>query len=156
MINVASLKVSSFLYCLKNTTSVSVQSTDLQIDNGTHPFLLNRWCLGRMTNIKRTDQIEKIRCALGRGVKLTGGCGNADGKWYLLKVFKSKNMSVFLENLSQSKVFVQSSIWNASEDRDPATIQSILPGSRSKIFNKIRFSLKLQEWTNSNGRFFVC
>ena len=53
-------------------------------------------------------------------------------------------------------MFVQSSIWNASEDRDPATIQSILPGSRSKIFNKIRFSLKLQEWTNSNGRFFVC
>ena len=88
----ASLKVSSFLYCLKNTTSVSVQSTDLQIDNGTHPFLLNRWCLGRMTNIKRTDQIEKIRCALGRGVKLTGGCGNADGKWYILKFL---NLQVF-------------------------------------------------------------
>ena len=57
-----------------------VHSNELQIDNGTHPFLLNRFCLGRMTNIKRTEQIEKIRCALGRGVKLTGGCGNADGK----------------------------------------------------------------------------
>ena len=88
----ANLKVSSFLYCLKNTTSVSVQSTDLQIDNGTHPFLLNRWCLGRMTNIKRTDQIEKIRCALGRGVKLTGGCGNADGKLYIFKIFKLKKL----------------------------------------------------------------
>lgn len=57
----------------------TVHSNELQIDNGTHPFLLNRFCLGRMTNIKRTEQIEKIRCALGRGVKLTGGCGNADG-----------------------------------------------------------------------------
>jgi len=112
-----------------------VHSNELQIDNGTHPFLLNRFCLGRMTNIKRTEQIEKIRCALGRGVKLTGGCGNAD---------------VFLENLSQSKVFVQSSIWNASEERDLATIQSIQPNQRQKIFNKIKFSLKLQEWTNSN------
>ena len=52
-------------------------------------------------------------------------------------------------------MFVQSSIWNASEERDSATIQSIQPNQRQKIFNKIKFSLKLQEWTNSNGMFIL-
>ena len=53
---------------------------EIKIDNGTHPFLTNRFCLGHIQNIRRTDKIEGVRCVLGRGIRLMGGFGNTDGK----------------------------------------------------------------------------
>lgn len=107
---------------------------EIKIDNGTHPFLTNRFCLGHIQNIRRTDKIEGVRCVLGRGVRLLGGFGNTD---------------VHLENLSQSKVFVQSANLNELDKCDQRQIRPILPGEQGKIFDKVSFSLKLQELTHN-------
>ena len=73
--------------------------------------------------------------------------------WFLNKKLQNQDyFSVFLENLSQQKVFVQSAIWNASEKQDPALIRSIDAGSRQRIFNKQTFSQKLLECTYTNGK----
>jgi len=125
-----------FYYELKDRCSdFDVYTNEISIDNGTHPYLPNRFCVGNVSNFNRTDQIERIRVALGRGVKLTGGSDNQD---------------VFLENLSQQKIFVQSAIWNASDKQDPALIRSIESGTRQRIFNKQTFSQKLLEATYTN------
>ena len=58
---------------------------------------------------------------------------------------------VHLENQTQSKVFVQSANWNKLENESVDFVRPILPGQRRKIFDKVSFSLKLQELTNSNG-----
>ena len=128
----------------------NVYANELQIDNGTHPFVANRFCLGHIPNIKRTECTERVRCSLGKGIKLTGGFGSSESK-----KFRKRNpqiiLPVHLENQTQSKVFVQSANWNKLENESVDLVRPILPGQRRKIFDKVSFSLKLQERTNSNG-----
>ena len=103
-------------YEMSNRVGEQFRATQSQviIDGFTHPSSAERFCLGGLTNIQRTMEIDKARRFIGRGVKLFHICG-----------------SVFAECLSDNPVFVQSPIANKKFSWDPATVCKIPP---SKIF----------------------
>ena len=86
------------------------------IDGFTNPSNAERFCLGGLTNVQRTFEIDKARRHIGRGVKLFHTRGN-----------------VFAECISDNPVFVQSPITNQRLSWHPATVCKIPP---SKILVK--------------------
>lgn len=82
------------------------------IDGFTNPSNDERFCLGSLTNVNRTSEINRIRCSIGRGVKLFHIRGN-----------------VFAECLSGNSVFVQSPIANRRHSWHPATVCKIEPSN---------------------------
>ncbi|CAF3064157.1 unnamed protein product [Rotaria sp. Silwood2] len=93
------------------------------IDGYTHPSDAERFCLGGLTNIERTMEIDKARRYIGRGVKLFHIRGN-----------------VFAECLSDNPVFVQSPIANKRFSWHPATVCRIPPNVRLQIFDSDEFT----------------
>ena len=87
------------------------------IDGFTDPSNAERFCLGGLTNVHRTFEIDKARRHIGRGVKLFHIRGN-----------------VFAECISDNPVFVQSPITNQRLAWHPATVCKI-PPSMTKIEN---------------------
>ena len=86
------------------------------IDGFTNPSNAERFCLGGLTNVHRTFEIDKARRHIGRGVKLFHIRGN-----------------VFAECISDNPVFVQSPITNQRLSWHPATVCKI-PPSKSIVF----------------------
>jgi hypothetical protein len=80
------------------------------IDGFTDPSNAERFCLGGLTNVHRTFEIDKARRHIGRGVKLFHIRGN-----------------VFAECISDNPVFVQSPITNQRLSWHPATVCKIPP-----------------------------
>lgn len=80
------------------------------IDGFTNPSNAERFCLGGLTNVHRTFEIDKARRHIGRGVKLFHIRGN-----------------VFAECISDNPVFVQSPITNQRLSWHPATVCKIPP-----------------------------
>jgi hypothetical protein len=86
------------------------------IDGFTDPSNAERFCLGGLTNVQRTFEIDKARRHIGRGVKLFHIRGN-----------------VFAECISDNPVFVQSPITNQRLSWHPATVCKI-PPSKNYLF----------------------
>ena len=80
------------------------------IDGFTDPSNAERFCLGGLTNVHRTFEIDKARRHIGRGVKL----------------FHTRGI-VFAECISDNPVFVQSPITNQRLSWHPATVCKIPP-----------------------------
>lgn len=93
------------------------------IDGFTNPSNAERFCLGGLTNVHRTFEIDKARRYIGRGVKLfhVRGC-------------------VYAECISDNPVFVQSPITNQRLSWHPATVCKIPPKVRLKIFDSDDFT----------------
>ena len=86
------------------------------IDGYTNPSNAERFCLGGLTNVHRTFDIDKARRHIGRGVKLfhVRGC-------------------VYAECLSDNPVFVQSPITNQRLSWHPATVCKIPPSKEPLV-----------------------
>jgi MAD (mothers against decapentaplegic) family protein 2/3 len=99
-------------YEMANRVGEQYRGTQSQviIDGYTNPSNAERFCLGGLTNVQRTLEIDRARRYIGRGVKLFHIRGN-----------------VFAECLSDNPVFVQSPITNRRFGWHPATVCKIPP-----------------------------
>jgi hypothetical protein len=105
-------------YEMSNRVGEQYRATQAQviIDGFTHPSDAERFCLGGLTNVQRTEEIDKARRYIGRGVKLSQIRGN-----------------IFAECVSDNPVFVQSPIANKRFSWHPATVCKI-PSSKVFIY----------------------
>lgn len=92
----------------------------VSIDGYVDPSRGNRFCLGALSNVHRTEQSEKSRLHIGRGVELTLK-GEGD---------------VWLRCLSDHSVFVQSYYLDRENGRQPGeAVHKIFPGANIKVFD---------------------
>ncbi|KAF7278725.1 mothers against decapentaplegic homolog 4-like [Rhynchophorus ferrugineus] len=90
------------------------------IDGYVDPSKGNRFCLGALSNVHRTEQSEKSRLHIGRGVQLTLK-GEGD---------------VCLKCLSNHSVFVQSYYLDRENGRQPGeAVHKIFPNADIKVFD---------------------
>jgi MAD (mothers against decapentaplegic) family protein 2/3 len=92
------------------------------IDGYTDPSSAQRFCLGVLSNVNRTNEIEMTRHYIGRGLMLS-----------------YENGQVFAECLSENPVFVQSPNCNQRYNWHLATVVKIPPGCNLKIFDEADF-----------------
>jgi hypothetical protein len=122
-------------YEMSNRVGAQFCATQSQviIDGFTHPSNAERFCLGGLTNVQRTSEIDRTRRFIGRGVKLFHIRGN-----------------VFAECISDNPVFVQSPITNQRLSWHPATVCKIPPNVRLKIFDSEDFTRVLTSAVNES------
>ena len=95
------------------------------IDGYMNPSSAERFCLGNLPNVERTQDIDKTRRYIGRGVKLFHVRGN-----------------VFAECLSDNPVFIQSQIGNKKLSWDLATVCKI-PSSKTLLSLQLKINLSI-------------
>ncbi|CBY14051.1 unnamed protein product [Oikopleura dioica] len=93
----------------------------------------NRFSLGLLTNINRKPESDSARRYIGRGCT----------------VYTDNNDSVFLYNMSESSIFVQSPICNLQHSWHPATVVKIPPQGCIEIFSNTKYEETLCSKINS-------
>ncbi|XP_066139406.1 mothers against decapentaplegic homolog 4-like isoform X2 [Euwallacea fornicatus] len=102
------------------TFKVLSQIPTVSVDGYVDPSRGNRFCLGALSNVHRTEQSEKSRLHIGRGVELTLK-GEGD---------------VWLRCLSDHSLFVQSYYLDRENGRQPGeAVHKIFPGANIKVFD---------------------
>lgn len=101
---------------------VSSNVHSVTIDGYTDPSSAQRFCLGVLSNVNRTNEIEMTRHYIGKGLQLS-----------------YENGQVFAECLSENPVFVQSPNCNQRYQWHLATVVKIPPGCNLKIFDEADF-----------------
>ena len=82
----------------------------MQIDGGTCPSDISRFCLGSLNNANRNSNVERARRFIGRGIRLV-----------------YENGEVMAKCDSEAPVFVQSPNSNLRRQWHPATVCRIPP-----------------------------
>jgi MAD (mothers against decapentaplegic) family protein 2/3 len=113
------------------TFQASSSVNQLTIDGYTDPSRAERFCLGVLSNINRSPEIELTRRHIGRGLKLY-----------------NNGYQVYAECLSENPVFVQSPICNRQNGWHLATVCKIPPGCKLLIFDMDVFTQLLSETVN--------
>jgi len=111
--------------------SFHASQTDVYVDGFVDPSSSERFCLGLLTNVNRTQEVEQCRKLISRGVRL----------YYI-------GGEVFIECLSDHPIFVQSPIFNSMSGYHPATVCRIEKGSNFKIFDNHEFANLLTNTVN--------
>ena len=101
------------------------------VDGGTDPSSPDRFCLGVLTNVHRSQVIESTRKHIGKGVHL----------YYI-------GGEVFAECRSESSIFVQSQNYNVRNGNDLTAVEKLEPGHTMKIFSNLEFAMLLSESVN--------
>jgi len=92
----------------------------VKVDGYVDPAREDRFCLGALSNVHRTEKIEKARLHIGKGVQL---CLFNEG-------------DVWLECLSDNSVFVQSFWLDTQAGRGPGdAVHKIYPAAYLKVFD---------------------
>ncbi|OQR74516.1 mothers against decapentaplegic4-like [Tropilaelaps mercedesae] len=103
-----------------DTFKTSSMSKHVLIDGFVDPAGGNRFCLGALSNVHRTEVSEKARLHIGKGVQLSVR-GEGD---------------VYLRCLSDHAVFVQSFYLDREAGRQPGdAVHKIYPGACTKVFD---------------------
>ncbi|XP_035902368.1 mothers against decapentaplegic homolog 4 isoform X1 [Anopheles stephensi] len=106
---------------------------NVTIDGYVDPSGGNRFCLGALSNVHRTEQSEKARLHIGKGVQLDLR-GEGD---------------VWLRCLSDHSVFVQSYYLDREAGRTPGdAVHKIYPGACIKVFDLRQCHLQMQSLAN--------
>lgn len=117
------------------TFKVPSSKPNVIIDGYVDPSGGNRFCLGALSNVHRTEQSERARLHIGKGVKLDLR-GEGD---------------VWLRCLSDHSVFVQSYYLDREAGRSPGdAVHKIYPEACIKV------SLVVFVWTRFNGASKIC
>ncbi|CAH8469145.1 unnamed protein product [Schistosoma rodhaini] len=99
---------------------VPSQYSRVTVDGYTDPSSPNRFCLGQLSNVHRSEQSEKSRLYIGKGVELDN-VGEGD---------------VWIRCLSEFSVFVQSYYLDREAGRAPGdAVHKIYPGAYIKVFD---------------------
>ncbi|XP_053679942.1 mothers against decapentaplegic homolog 4 [Anopheles nili] len=107
---------------------------NVTIDGYVDPSGGNRFCLGALSNVHRTEQSEKARLHIGKGVQLDLR-GEGD---------------VWLRCLSDHSVFVQSYYLDREAGRTPGdAVHKIYPGACIKVFDLRQCHLQMQSLANN-------
>ncbi|XP_031776650.1 mothers against decapentaplegic homolog 4-like isoform X1 [Nasonia vitripennis] len=102
------------------TYKVNKAFQTITIDGYLDPFSKNRFCLGALSNIHRTERSEKTRLHIGKGVQLELR-GEGD---------------VWLKCQSHNSVFVQSQFLDREAGRAPGDIcHKVYPATHIKVFD---------------------
>lgn len=107
---------------------------NVTIDGYVDPSGGNRFCLGALSNVHRTEQSEKARLHIGKGVQLDLR-GEGD---------------VWLRCLSDHSVFVQSYYLDREAGRTPGdAVHKIYPAACIKVFDLRQCHLQMQSLATS-------
>lgn len=101
---------------------VAATVNSVTIDGYTDPSSASRFCLGVLSNVNRSQEIEMTRHYIGKGLMLS-----------------YENGQVFAECLSENPVFVQSPNCNQRYNWHLATVVKIPPKCQLKIFDEADF-----------------
>jgi hypothetical protein len=101
---------------------VTSSEKNITIDGYTDPSSPDRFCLGILSNINRTTEIEMTRQHIGKGLRLT-----------------YQNGEVWAFCLSDNPIFVQSPNCNQRMNWHLATVVKVPPGCSLKIFDEADF-----------------
>uniref|UniRef100_A0A1B6CWR8 Mothers against decapentaplegic homolog n=1 Tax=Clastoptera arizonana TaxID=38151 RepID=A0A1B6CWR8_9HEMI len=112
------------------TFKVSSSCPNVTIDGYVDPSGGNRFCLGALSNVHRTDQSERARLHIGKGVQLDLR-GEGD---------------VWLRCLSDHSVFVQSYYLDREAGRAPGdAVHKIYPSAYIKVFDLRQCHRQMQQ-----------
>ena len=106
----------------------------ITVDGYTDPNESDRFCLGKLNNLHRSEVIDKTRHHIGKGIRLT----YVDNKLFLDNIMSMPENSD-PNQTSGPSVFVQSSNYNMRERRHPNTVVKLLPGRSLVIFDNNLF-----------------
>ncbi|XP_052694844.1 mothers against decapentaplegic homolog 2-like [Crassostrea angulata] len=118
--------VTYFEQSLKIGDAWRASGPSITIDGFTDTSDSKRFCLGHLNNPHRSLSAENARRFIGKGVKLT-----------------YNGQDVNAENLSDSPVFVQSTLMNLQCNRNPSEVIKIPPQGTLRIFGNREFGALL-------------
>ncbi|XP_014241100.1 mothers against decapentaplegic homolog 4 isoform X2 [Cimex lectularius] len=112
------------------TFKVSSSCPNVTVDGYVDPSGANRFCLGALSNVHRTEQSERARLHIGKGVQLDLR-GEGD---------------VWLRCLSDHSVFVQSYYLDREAGRSPGdAVHKIYPSAYIKVFDLRQCHSQMQQ-----------
>ncbi|KAM3726154.1 Mothers against decapentaplegic [Dirofilaria immitis] len=112
--------ISYYEFSTKVGETFAVSAPAVYIDGGVDPSAPGRFCLGSLSNVQRTDESERCRKHIGRGIRLDVK-GEGD---------------VWLTCLSDRPVFVQSSYLDREAGRVPGdAVHKIYSQATLKVFD---------------------
>lgn len=110
---------------------VPSSNSTITVDGYTDPSSPDRFCLGKLTSVHRTEAIEKARLHIGKGVQLVLQ-GEGD---------------VWVRCLSDHSIFVQSFYLDREAGRAPGdAVHKIYPAAFIKVFDLGQCQGQMQQW----------
>lgn len=112
---------------------VPASNSAITVDGYTDPSSLDRFCLGKLTSVHRTEAIEKARLHIGKGVQLVLQ-GEGD---------------IWVRCLSDHSIFVQSFYLDSEAGRAPGdAVHKIYPAAFIKVFDLGQCQGQMQQWVS--------